>query len=65
MPYFVDSDDRRNDFEQNHDVDSFIYETPFTKGGAARGAVCDQWKRKTILRSEWMDGGGWKLNELN
>lgn len=54
IPYFVDSDDRRNDFEQNHDVDSFIYETPFTKGGSARGAVCDQWKRKTIIRSEWI-----------
>lgn len=55
VPYFVDSDDRRNDFEQSHDVDSFIYETPFTKGGAARGAVCDQWKRKTILKSEWVE----------
>lgn len=53
IPYFVVTDDRRNDFEQNHDVDSFIYETPFTKGGSARGAVCDQWKRKTILRSEY------------
>lgn len=53
MPYFVTADDRRNDFEQNHDVDSFIYETPFTKSGGARGAVCDQWKRKTIIRSEY------------
>lgn len=53
IPYFVDADDRRNDFEQNHDVDSFIYETPFTKGGSARGAVCDQWKRKTIIRTEY------------
>lgn len=52
LPYFVVSDDRRNDFEQNHDVDSFIYETPFTKNGAARGAVTDQWKRKTILKSK-------------
>lgn len=43
---------RQNDFEQNHDIDRFMYETPFTKcGNGAHGNVEDQWKRKTILTS--------------
>ncbi|XP_055386706.1 dedicator of cytokinesis protein 9 isoform X2 [Condylostylus longicornis] len=44
---------RQNEFEQNHDVDTFMYETPFTKSGQARGNVQDQWKRKTIIRTEY------------
>jgi hypothetical protein len=43
---------RQNEFEQNHDVDTFMYETPFTKSGGPRGDVENQWKRRTILRSE-------------
>ncbi|KFB37649.1 AGAP008535-PA-like protein [Anopheles sinensis] len=40
---------RQTEFEQNHDVDTFMYETPFTPSGSAHGAVEDQWKRRTIL----------------
>ncbi|XP_053674834.1 dedicator of cytokinesis protein 11 [Anopheles nili] len=40
---------RPTEFEQNHDVDTFMYETPFTTSGGAHGAVEDQWKRRTIL----------------
>uniref|UniRef100_A0A182K3W5 Dedicator of cytokinesis protein 9 n=1 Tax=Anopheles christyi TaxID=43041 RepID=A0A182K3W5_9DIPT len=40
---------RPTEFEQNHDVDTFMYETPFTPSGAAHGVVEDQWKRRTIL----------------
>uniref|UniRef100_A0A182T6R1 DOCKER domain-containing protein n=1 Tax=Anopheles maculatus TaxID=74869 RepID=A0A182T6R1_9DIPT len=40
---------RPTEFEQNHDVDTFMYETPFTPSGAAHGVVEDQWKRRTVL----------------
>ena len=53
IPFFTkdELDQRLNEFEQNHDVDTFMYETPFTKSGAARGAVEEQWKRKTVIKS--------------
>lgn len=53
-PYFCkdELEERQNDFEQNHDVDSFMFETPFTRKGSARGHVEEQWKRRTILTSE-------------
>lgn len=55
-PYFIkdELEIRQTEFEQNHDVDTFMYETPFTKnGGGARGnLVEDQWKRRTILTSK-------------
>lgn len=52
-PYFCkdELETRQNDFEQNHDVDTFMFETPFTKTGSARGCVEEQWKRRTILTS--------------
>lgn len=43
---------RQTEFEQNHDIDTFMFETPFTKNGSARGCVEDQWKRRTILTSK-------------
>lgn len=54
IPFFSkdELDQRLNEFEQNHDVDTFMYETPFTKSGAARGSVEEQWKRKTVIKSE-------------
>lgn len=53
IPFFTkdELDQRLNEFEQNHDVDTFMYETPFTKSGAARGSVEEQWKRKTVIKS--------------
>lgn len=52
-PYFCkdELEARQNFFEQNHDVDTFQFETPFTKSGAAHGQVEEQWKRRTILTS--------------
>lgn len=54
-PYFCkdELETRQNFFEQNHDVDTFQYETPFTKNGPARGSVEEQWKRRTILTSKY------------
>lgn len=54
-PYFCkdELEVRQNFFEQNHDVDTFQFETPFTKNGAARGSVSEQWKRRTILTSNF------------
>ncbi|XP_055302716.1 dedicator of cytokinesis protein 9 isoform X2 [Sitodiplosis mosellana] len=50
-PYFCkdELETRQNFFEQNHDVDTFQFETPFTKNGTAHGSVEEQWKRRTIL----------------
>ena len=53
-PYFCrdELETRQNFFEINHDVDTFQFETPFTKSGAAHGSVEEQWKRRTILTSK-------------
>jgi hypothetical protein len=53
-PYFCkdELEIRQTEFEQNHDVDVFMFETPFTRNGSAHGAVEDQWKRRTILTSK-------------
>lgn len=53
-PYFCkdELEHRQTEFEQNHDVDTFMYETPFTKNGTARGNIEDQYKRRTILTSK-------------
>ncbi|KRF81803.1 uncharacterized protein Dvir_GJ17604, isoform H [Drosophila virilis] len=55
IPFFTkdELDQRLNEFEQNHDVDTFMYETPFTKSGAARGSVEEQWKRKTVIKTQY------------
>nr|CAD7194888.1 unnamed protein product [Timema douglasi] len=44
-----DLEDRQTEFEQSHDINCFMYETPFTKEGKAQGNPEDQWKRRTIL----------------
>lgn len=52
-PYFekIDLEDRQTEFEQNHDINCFMFETPFTKDGKARGNPEEQWKRRTIITS--------------
>lgn len=52
-PYFekTELDERQTEFEQNHNVNCFMFETPFTKDGKARGTPEEQWKRRTILTS--------------
>ena len=54
VPYFekYELETRQTEFELNHDVSCFMFETPFTKEGKARGNPEDQWKRRTILTSE-------------
>lgn len=52
-PYFekFELEIRQTEFEQNHNVSCFMFETPFTKEGKARGSPEEQWKRRTILTS--------------
>lgn len=56
VPYFDkdESEERQTEFEQNHNVMTFMYETPFTKDGRARGNPEEQWKRRTILKSKFI-----------
>lgn len=53
-PYFEKNEleIRPTEFEQNHDVSCFMFETPFTKEGKARGSPEEQWKRRSILTSK-------------
>uniref|UniRef100_A0A8D9FDQ4 Dedicator of cytokinesis protein 9 n=1 Tax=Cacopsylla melanoneura TaxID=428564 RepID=A0A8D9FDQ4_9HEMI len=46
---------RPTEFEQNHNVSTFMFETPFTKDGSnkPRAEPCDQWKRRTIITTEY------------
>ncbi|XP_015124186.1 dedicator of cytokinesis protein 11 isoform X2 [Diachasma alloeum] len=50
-PYFENKEleTRVTEFQHNHDVSSFMFETPFTKEGKPHGNPEDQWKRRTIL----------------
>ncbi|XP_071839033.1 dedicator of cytokinesis protein 11-like isoform X31 [Apostichopus japonicus] len=50
-PYFDDQEltDRVTDYERSTNIRRFVFETPYTQGGKARGAVEEQCKRKTIL----------------
>ncbi|XP_074040157.1 dedicator of cytokinesis protein Ziz isoform X3 [Leptinotarsa decemlineata] len=54
-PYFEKSEleERQTEFEQNHDINCFMFETPFTKDGKARGNPEDQWKRRNILTTSY------------
>ncbi|XP_038049976.1 dedicator of cytokinesis protein 9-like isoform X5 [Patiria miniata] len=50
-PYFDDHElqDRQTSYERNNNIRRFLYETPFTEGGKARGTVEEQCKLKTML----------------
>ncbi|CAJ0935485.1 unnamed protein product [Ranitomeya imitator] len=41
--------DRRTDFERNHNISRFVFETPYTLSGKKHGSVEEQCKKKTIL----------------
>lgn len=44
--------DSISEFERNHDIDSFVFETPFTLGGGqSQSGPREQWKRQTIIKS--------------
>ena len=53
-PFFDERElkDRITQFERSNNVRRFVFETPFTKDGKARGEIEEQYKRKTILTSE-------------
>ena len=55
-PYFDEKEleERKTEFECNNNIRRFMYETPFTKDGKARGDIHEQYKRKTILTSKFV-----------
>uniref|UniRef100_F6UH53 Dedicator of cytokinesis 10 n=1 Tax=Monodelphis domestica TaxID=13616 RepID=F6UH53_MONDO len=52
-PYFEEKEveDRKTDFEMHHNINRFVFETPFTLSGKKHGGVEEQCKRRTILTS--------------
>ncbi|XP_022671033.1 dedicator of cytokinesis protein 9-like isoform X3 [Varroa destructor] len=55
-PYFGEqsADVEMSDFERHHNVDEFMFETPFTlTGGKARGEPHEQCRRRTVLTTEY------------
>uniref|UniRef100_A0A4W4EVY2 Dedicator of cytokinesis 11 n=1 Tax=Electrophorus electricus TaxID=8005 RepID=A0A4W4EVY2_ELEEL len=50
-PYFDDKDlvERTTDFEKCHNINRFVFETPYTLTGKKHGGVEEQCKRRTIL----------------
>ncbi|XP_050528941.1 dedicator of cytokinesis protein 9 isoform X2 [Daktulosphaira vitifoliae] len=44
-----------SEFERNHNIDSFVFETPFTIGnsGQSQSGPRDQWKRQTVIKTEY------------
>ncbi|KTG32853.1 hypothetical protein cypCar_00043101, partial [Cyprinus carpio] len=54
VPYFNEKEqlEKKTDFERHHNINRFVFETPFTLSGKKHGDVEEQCKRKTILTSE-------------
>uniref|UniRef100_A0A8C2DZ53 Dedicator of cytokinesis 11 n=1 Tax=Cyprinus carpio TaxID=7962 RepID=A0A8C2DZ53_CYPCA len=50
-PYFDEKElaERKTDFEKCHNIQRFVFETPFTLTGKKQGVVEEQCKRRTIL----------------
>uniref|UniRef100_A0A672SMS3 Dedicator of cytokinesis protein 11-like n=1 Tax=Sinocyclocheilus grahami TaxID=75366 RepID=A0A672SMS3_SINGR len=50
-PYFDEKElaERKTDFEKSHNIQRFVFETPFTLTGKKQGGVEEQCKRRTIL----------------
>uniref|UniRef100_A0A8C1I5Y8 Dedicator of cytokinesis 11 n=1 Tax=Cyprinus carpio TaxID=7962 RepID=A0A8C1I5Y8_CYPCA len=53
-PYFDEKElaERKTDFEKCHNIQRFVFETPFTLTGKKQGGVEEQCKRRTILTTE-------------
>ncbi|XP_043189264.1 dedicator of cytokinesis protein 9-like isoform X2 [Amphibalanus amphitrite] len=49
----VDLDARPTEFEHNNNIKQFMYETPFTREGGAHGTVEKQWRRRTVLTTDY------------
>lgn len=54
-PYLENWERRRRPthFERNHKLYRFVYATPFTKDGRAHGDLKDQYKRRTVLTTQF------------
>ncbi|XP_060098188.1 dedicator of cytokinesis protein 10 isoform X2 [Heteronotia binoei] len=50
-PFFEEkeAEERKTDFEMHHNINRFVFETPFTLSGKKHGGVEEQCKRRTIL----------------
>ncbi|VDK44685.1 unnamed protein product [Anisakis simplex] len=44
---------RATHFERNHKLNRFVYATPFTKDGRPHGDLHDQYKRRTVLTTQY------------
>ncbi|KAL7979586.1 hypothetical protein Chor_004744 [Crotalus horridus] len=53
-PFFDEKElsERKTEFERNHNINQFVFETPYTLSGKKHGNVEEQCKRRTILTSE-------------
>eukprot|EP00466_Bigelowiella_natans_P013414 jgi/Bigna1/136600/aug1.34_g11308 len=51
-PHFANPKSRTGFIERNTNIKSFVFSTPFTAEGKARGDVTEQCKRKTIVHVE-------------
>lgn len=60
VPYFDEKEqqEKRTDFERHHNINRFVFETPFTLSGKKHGDVEEQCKRRTILTSRFLCFGG-------
>ncbi|VDM97928.1 unnamed protein product [Thelazia callipaeda] len=58
-PYLENWERRRRPthFERNHKLYRFVYATPFTKDGRAHGDLKDQYKRRTVLETQFWQTG--------
>ncbi|XP_075043338.1 dedicator of cytokinesis protein 11 isoform X2 [Mixophyes fleayi] len=50
-PYLEEQElsDRKTNFEKNHNINRFVFETPYTLSGKKHGSVEEQCKKRTIL----------------
>ncbi|KAM4612252.1 dedicator of cytokinesis protein 11 isoform 2-T2 [Polymixia lowei] len=50
-PYFEEKEapDKKTDFEKCHNINRFVFETPYTLTGKKHGGVEEQCKRRTVL----------------
>lgn len=52
-PYFEEKDvpEKKTDFEKCHNINRFVFETPYTLSGKKHGGVEEQCKRRIVLTS--------------
>uniref|UniRef100_A0A3P8W7G4 Dedicator of cytokinesis 11 n=1 Tax=Cynoglossus semilaevis TaxID=244447 RepID=A0A3P8W7G4_CYNSE len=54
-PYFEEKEapETKSDFEKNHNISRFVFETPYTLSGKKHGGVEEQCKRRTVLTTAY------------